>query len=262
MLGCRDARERRRSIRRGASALEFVGLFAALTGGLVLGSLYLGVDVKGAARRLLNQSAASKPAVAVTPPANETPVRPAVQAPAAAPATPIAEPAEAEANVETDPTTASRADSSLIASLELTDEQRRQLTRVYWNALNGYMKKEVDHRTHSVGTGGDLALYDLLQARSEGHDAAAKAIAELETNGVDARVLAYGEKALAWHQEGAKLYARAKDLLTDAPTAQLSGPFAQSWQSAATQHQMEERLLAEKREAVRSYLGHEGSPKE
>ncbi len=259
MLGCRDAGERRRIIRRGASALEFVGLFTALTGGLVLGSLYLGVDVKGAARRLLNQSAASKPAVAVTPPSNQTPTVPAVQAPAAVPAKPASEPAEVNADAE--PATASRSDSSLIASLELTDEQRRQLTRVYWDALNGYMKQEVEHRTHSVGTGGDLALYDLLQARSEGHDAAAKAISELETNGVDSRVLAYGEKALAWHQEGAKLYARAKDLLTDAPTAQLSGPFAQSWQSAATQHQMEERLLAEKREAVRSYLGHEGSPK-
>jgi hypothetical protein len=73
-------------------------------------------------------------------------------------------------------------------------------------------------------------------------------------------VLAYGEKALAWHQEGAKLYARAKDLLTDAPTAQLSGPFAQSWQSAATQHQMEERLLEEKRSAVQSYLEHQAKP--
>jgi hypothetical protein len=73
-------------------------------------------------------------------------------------------------------------------------------------------------------------------------------------------VLSYGEKVLAWHQDGAKLYARAKDLLTDAPTAQLSGPFAQSWQSAATQHQMEERLLAEKRAAVESYLAHQESP--
>jgi hypothetical protein len=245
-------------MRCGASALEFVGLFTALTGGLVLGSLYLGVDVKGAARRLLNQSAACKPAVAVTPPANQTPTVPAVQTPAATPAKPASEPAEP--NPEAGPDNASRPDSSVLGSLELTDEQRRQLTRVYWEAVNRYMKQEVEHRTH--GTNGDLALYNLLQARSEGHDAAARAISALETNGVDSRVLAYGEKALAWHQEGAKLYARAKDLLTDAPTAQLSGPFAQSWQSAATQHQMEERLLAEKREAVRSYLGHEGSQKE
>jgi hypothetical protein len=45
-------------------------------------------------------------------------------------------------------------------------------------------------------------------------------------------------------------------LLTDAPTAQLTGPFAQSWQSAATQHRMEERLLLEKRKAVESYIRH------
>jgi hypothetical protein len=52
------------------------------------------------------------------------------------------------------------------------------------------------------------------------------------------------------------LFKRALDLLTDAPSAQLSGPFAQAWQSKATQHQMEERLLADKHQAVQSYLDH------
>jgi hypothetical protein len=147
-----------------------------------------------------------------------------------------------------------------MGSLELTEAQRREVTRAYWEALNGFMKAEVENRTAGVRANGDWALYDYLQARSEGHHAAADSISQLDANGVDSHVLAYGEKALAWHQEGAKLYARAKDLLTDAPTAQLSGPFAQSWQSAATQHQMEERLLAEKRAAVESYLDHQKPP--
>jgi hypothetical protein len=69
-------------------------------------------------------------------------------------------------------------------------------------------------------------------------------------------VMAYAKKARAWHDDGAKLFGRAVDLLTDAPTAQLSGPFAQSWQSAATQHKMEARLLAEKHAAVKTYLSH------
>jgi hypothetical protein len=61
---------------------------------------------------------------------------------------------------------------------------------------------------------------------------------------------------LAWHRDGVTLFSRALDLLTDAPSAQLSGPFAQSWQSAATQHQMEERLLRDKHNAVQAYLDH------
>jgi hypothetical protein len=99
-------------------------------------------------------------------------------------------------------------------------------------------------------------LYEFLSCRSEGHAAAAKAIEELSTRGVDPHVTAYAEKAQAWHEEGAKLYGRALDLLTDAPSAQLSGPFVQSWQSAATQHRMEETLLEEKHAAVQRYLNH------
>jgi hypothetical protein len=59
---------------------------------------------------------------------------------------------------------------------------------------------------------------------------------------------------LSWQQAGARLYGRAVDLLTDAPTDQLTGPFAQSWQSAATQHRMEEKLVREKHFSVASYL--------
>ena len=97
-------------------------------------------------------------------------------------------------------------------------------------------------------------MFDYLTGRKDGHLKAAAAIAALDSRGVDDHVLAYAKKARAWHTDGAKLFGRAVDLLTDAPTAQLSGPFAQSWQSAATQHRMEARLLVEKHQAVDSYL--------
>jgi hypothetical protein len=150
----------------------------------------------------------------------------------------------------------SRHGSSLAEVITLTEQQRSELTQTYWEALNESMQAEVDSRSTNIDAGRNAGLYAYLAARSEGHEKAAKAIAELSPRGVDAHVTSYGAKALEWHREGAKLFARARDLLTDAPTAKLSGPFAQSWQSAATQHQMEEKLLGEKFRAVQLYLQH------
>jgi ribosomal protein S16 len=119
------------------------------------------------------------------------------------------------------------------------------------------MAAEVLHRTAGRKEADNWELYDYLSARSEGHRQAADALGQLSPSGVDAHVTAYADRAQTWHEEGAELYARAKELLTAAPTAQLGGPAAQSWQNAATQHQMEERLLAEKHQAVRTYLEHQ-----
>jgi hypothetical protein len=247
--------------RRGISALEFLGAFAALVGGLVIGTLYLGVDVKGIAGRVLQLSLKQSTAAATQ--STENAVEQNASAPAPSPETPAATPRVDEPqNVEAPapPPAPLNPLSVLTQQIELTDDQRQAATKTYWNALNGAMQAELENRAVDIKSGGDSALYNYLEARTAGHRQAAGAIAKLDAAGVDSHVLAYGQKALAWHEEGANLYSRAKDLLTDAPTAQLSGPFAQSWQSAATQHQMEERLLAEKRTAVESYIHHQSGP--
>jgi hypothetical protein len=247
--------------RRGISALEFLGAFAALVGGLVIGTLYLGVDVKGLAGRVLQLSLQQSTAAATQ--STESEVERNASPPAASPETPAAAAsADEPQNVQAPTTTPTPLNplSILTQQIELTDDQRQAATKAYWEALNGAMQAELGNRAANLKPGDDSALYNYLEARTAAHRRAADDIAKLDAAGVDSHVLAYGKKALTWHEEGANLYARAKDLLTDAPTAQLSGPFAQSWQSAATQHQMEERLLAEKRAAVESYLAHQRGP--
>ena len=187
------------------------------------------------------------------------------------------------------PATASKPSEHLADALALPAEQRHELTLAYWTALDECMKNELARRTAANAKSSDLQVYDYLTLRNQGppksvkpktpaplktrrsknwalfeyltlrnkgHQEAAEAIEALDVRGVDGHVTAYAEKALAWHREGAELFKRALDLLTDAPSAQLSGPFAQAWQSKATQHQMEERLLADKHQAVQSYLDH------
>lgn len=270
--------------RRGMSFFEIVGCLSAMVGGVVLGSMYLGVDVRSlalSAVRAARGASHSSDAVAAAPQvaaqateagATESTatatatkvaaspvaaVEQAETAPAAVTEAPLETTATpAPANPTADPAKPAIATPALEDVIELTDEQQKVLTRAYWAALDEYMKEEVVHRLAGIQDSGNLQLYDYLSCRSEGHGAAAKRIAELSVRGVDVHVTAYAEKANAWHDAGAKLFGRALDLLTDAPSAQLSGPFAQSWQSAATQHRMEEKLLREKHEAVQTYLDH------
>jgi hypothetical protein len=253
---------RRRAANRGLSILEFVGCLSALAGGVLLGSMYFGVDVKGLLTEVVRRAEKSVAAPATSAP--ESPVQNPVDEPSTPKSPTDAEPApqataDEPAAAADAPAGADRSSpgSSLAEAITLTEQQRRELTHAYWDGLNEHMQAEVDSRSTNINAGGNAELYAYLAARSDGHEKAAEAIAALSPRGVDAHVTSYGAKALAWHREGAKLFARAGDLLTGAPTAKLSGPFAQSWQSAATQHQMEEKLLGEKHRAVQLYLQHQ-----
>lgn len=283
------AAHRRRAFERsGVSILEFLGCLSALAGGVVLGSMYLGVDVKDMAFAMLEQAKIVEPrpkpstpeagAAAASPEAAAAaPEAPAADAPQTAPASAAADAPSSDAGTaSTEAASTPTSDAPAPAASEpaaapslpepaaglfaredlITPEQRRALTTAYWDALGACMKDEVKHRVPAIDTEGNWQLFDYLTGRKNGHLKAVAAIAALDQRGVDDHVLAYSNKARSWHEDGAKLFGRAVDLLTDAPTAQLSGPFAQSWQSAATQHRMEERLLAEKEQAVRTYLAH------
>ncbi|MCC6494090.1 MAG: hypothetical protein IT424_13840 [Pirellulales bacterium] len=258
-----------------------MGCFSALIGGVALGSLYLGVDVRATLRTVLEQTLAipNQP-LAVAPgaplPASGATATPplssqsgvAVEAPSAA----ASNCAEATRSVAAGDAAAPQgetplragthepvvepATSSAAAAVALTIQQRQEFTQAYWTALNDCLRQEVVNRSEPRSQSPDGELREYLARRADGHNQAARQIARISRRGVDAHVVALGDKARAWQEEGARLYAEAQDLLTDAPSAQLSGPFAKTWHGAAMQHEMEERLLAEKCAAVESYLQH------
>jgi hypothetical protein len=247
-----------RRARRGISLIEFLGCFIAVAGGVVIGSMYLGVDVQGTAITLLERAEVIEKPAAPAP--TEIPAAPTLNSPTppSAPSHKAATGGRAPAPESTTPPAAPAAQETLTEAISFTPEERAALTRTYWESLNEQMQAELDHRANRIAADGEWELYDYLTCRSDGHKTAAEKIGQLSQRGVDGHVTAYAKKVQSWHESGATLFAHAKDLLTDAPTAQLSGPFAQSWQSAATQHRMEERLLKEKHKAVQSYLDHAG----
>ncbi len=265
-----------RNSRHGLSFVEFVGFFAALAGGVVLGSMYLGVDLKTMARTALERSELIGPSFfglsnEANAPANDSVEL--IEGPLVKDSSTIAEDAGNKAFVPTernegagreetlnDETTLSPgkvANEKMVSKLpELTEEQQEAATRSYWLALSHCMEQEASDRSATITDSRNWHLFEYLDHRKQGHQRAAQALEQLAEHGVDPRLVSYAQRVYKWHADGITLFGRAANLLTDAPTSELTGPYAQSWQSAATQHRMEEKLLLDRRGAVASYLAH------
>ena len=250
------------ALRRGVSALELVGCVAALAGGIVLGSMYLGVDVQAMAVGVLEKADIEVPAIL------QLQAKTNDKAPSNSPdekelATASQQESVAE-ELPTDAVVEPKADLSLedestheVASLpELNEAEKSAATQKCWNQLNLIVQNEAGNRSKSIDDPENWQLFDYLLHREEGHKQAIEAIEQIDLHGVEPRLVAHVQQVLAWHRAGERLFDRATQLLTDAPAGKLTGPFAQSWQSAATQHRMEEKLIASKHASVASYLQH------
>lgn len=247
--------------RSGISVVEFVGCLAALGGGVVLGSLYLGVDVKAMAVDLLEKADIDVP---VTLASEDTeslaPESGGVDTTDADPNSTVengAEPAlSSNDGSEAADDDAEASDTVVEAPQPLSEEEKLAATKLCWRSLSQAIRQEAANRTKSITDASNWQLFDYLLHRKKGHAKAVENLEAIELRGVDQRLKAHVQQVLAWQRSGAELFERAAHLLTDAPAGKLSGPFAQSWQSASTQHRMEEKLLLDKHVAIASYLEH------
>lgn len=232
-----------RIFRRGLSLLELIGCLTAIGGGLLLGALYLGVDVKTTSMELLRKFELVEPQRQAAESANPEIPNPMPKV-------------DQRKTVPVHQTVAGKESGILAVAPEAPvaptgTRTEPSATRQFWHHLLEIMRQESKSRQeHEKGQ-----LFEYLTARQQRHQEAADAISRLgQPRAVDPKVLAYAEQALKWHQSGVELYRHAAQMLTFAPASKLSGPFAQSWRSAATQHRMEEKLLLAKQDAVSSYL--------
>ncbi len=256
---------------RGVSLVEFVGCLAALGGGVVLGSMYLGIDVQTLAAGILEKadieipeilSAHTEASGAEASEKSSVSENPVV-IPSGNAVETIADEAVATldtessvAPLEAKPFAGSETASDSAELIKLSDGEKLVATQECWLALNECIHEEVDNRSKWMNDSQSWQLFDYLLYRKEGHQKVVESIEQLDQYGIDPRLHAHVQQVLTWHRAGAELFDRAAQLLTDAPAGKLTGPFAQSWQSAATQHRMEEKLILNKHSAVANYLEH------
>jgi len=225
---------------------------------MVIGSIYLGVDVQAMAVGILEKADIEVPAILNT----ETPGADATTEQAATAN------ANTEVNVSdnndqatvedsvTDSAVKAEPTSGELPATPLTEIEQRAATMACWTSFEATIESEARLRTKPIRDAQNWELFDYLLHRKQGHEKVVEAIEQLDLRGVDERLQAHIQQMLAWHQTGFDLFDRAAHLLTDGPSGKLSGPFAQSWQSAATQHRMEEKLILNKHASIDAYLMH------
>ncbi len=244
-----------KALRRGLSIIEFVGCLVALCGGVAGGLMYLGIDLQTVAADVLQ-----------SPQVVELQEMTLFGASEDQPTAELEETLSEKNNHVVDPTSASSEEATTESTAtqeietqpteELSDDQREELTQDYWKILTACVQEEALDRQSSLKNYESWQLLDHLTHRLEGHQRVIDKIEELDERGVEQRVTFHAQQVLTWHRAGVKLNQRALNLITNGPQADLKGPVAQSWQSAATQHRMEEKLIQERHLGVASYLAH------
>jgi len=260
-------KHRSQVVRRGLSIIEFVGCLVALCGGIAGGLLYLGIDLQAVAADVMQSpqvaelheltlfgTSGDQPAAESEETSSEKSDHLAGLNRA---------PSEVETETEVEGNTEVIAESMVAQpateskpAQELTEAQREKATQDYWKVLTACVQEEALGRQSGSQNFENWQLLDHLTHRLEGHQRVIDKIEQLTDRGVEQRVTFHAKQVLAWHLAGMKLNQRALDLITDGPKANLTGPVAQSWQSAATQHRMEEKLIRERHLGLASYLAH------
>ncbi len=220
-------------LRRGLSFLEFVACLAALGGGLAIGSVYLGIDLPKAGEKLLKEAGL----VDLLPVDEDALLT-----------------AEGE-GVEAKPIVP-KPRTAYGHPLPPTPDEITLATIRYWNELAAIINEDIAERQDLTARRSETDIYEYLAARQALHQENAEQLEEIETDDVDPRVLAFGIQVRRWHEAGVEVYQNALEIMTDAPTAEVTGPFGQNWRSAATQHRMEENLLTNRLAAIEAFVGH------
>jgi len=244
--------------RKALSTIELMGCLIALTGGLALGAAYMGIDLRTLAVGVLEEAELIEPRIQLPDPdAQSTGSKNDQENQSKTEDTDQLENSKNDANSAGPPSTEQSSGKLQKTSVQSSSSKADgPATRAYWVALTSAMMEEAQGRMIGIGNPEQWQLFDYLKQRKEGHEKTLKTLLQLDPRDVDQRVLEHSEQLLKWHDNGATLYKHSLGLLSDGPTVELKGPFAQSWQTKATQHRMEERVVIEKHAAVAAYLDH------
>jgi hypothetical protein len=254
----RPAKIARAAARGALSVLEFIGCLMALVGGIWLGAIYLGVDVRHIAYVALDESKMidkmpegwrpEEAASEKTPTPAE--LAASVQNELAALRHEITSlrDTQAEAEVSVPPletTTAAIADATARA---------KQASLDYWTRLfdvvHSHAALQVD--AESAASEGNATKVAALKGRISRFSASA--IRALPTAEVDATATKLGQELADWYENGANLYDKAVQVWESPARGQAGDQLTQDWEKTQVQHQNEGRLMTDRATAVRDSL--------
>ena len=245
--------------RGGLSVLEFVGCLMALVGGVWLGAIYLGVDVRhvvfGALAeadlmdKVPEQWRPEDPAAANAPTTQE--LAESVQKELVALRQEIA----ALRTAQFDGTASSGGDGSA-QNLPAVDVQEltRRASQEYWVRLQIVVQNEIalQRDAESAATDGNATKVAALKGRIS--RLTASAIRALPIANVDPAAVTLAKDIANWYEQGARLYDQAVAIWESSARTSSGGQLSKDWEQAQIQHRNEGRLLGDQVAAVRDSL--------
>lgn len=247
-----------RQVRSGLSVLEFVGCVIAVVGGLWLGAIYLGVDLRRVAHEALSDTELLervpenwRPVGAEEEHMTREQLVATLREELSGLRTEISSlrSGEREHGSETD--AADAAGDSPEGSTAARDSKDKTLA--YWNRLIEIASGETALQTDAATAFNDANAAKVFAIKSRISRFAAKAVEAVPQNGVDRLVVQFGRQLAVWYDRGGDLYDKAVNIWeTTSAGSQSRSQLNEEWDRAELQHRNETRLLEEKASAVRS----------
>ena len=238
-----------RAERAGLTTLEFAGCVIAVAGGLWLGAIYLGVDMRHLAHRVLDEAELLE---SVPPdwrpqgPNENSMTREQV----------VAMLRKELGSLRTE-IVALRTAAAVVGDPDLlTDAEAnaKEKTRGYWQRLSEIAQNEAVLQSDAETAFDERNAAKVFAIKGRIGRFAANAVEAVPSDGVDPTVVQFGEQLGAWYKNAGDLYERAVTIWESPATNQARSQLNRDWRAAELHHRNEARLLNERAAAVRGSL--------
>lgn len=246
----------RRAERHGLAAGEWFGVFVVFAVGLVVGTLALGdVDLAQAERMMCDTALRFgyklQPRLQPTAAADEEVDGEIVFVDDAAR---HEQPKSAGPPPATEVTTGASGRKRTIVRIPPSPETiAGRATLDYWNHLNSIMDQESKLRVAPDEVTEANAL-SFVEVRARAAEFAAESLRKLDTQQVDAEVVALGQELAGWYDDGAKLSREAAYLLEEGTTEARQGARGETWKTGEQAHRQQCDELNRRGEQVRQQM--------
>jgi hypothetical protein len=249
------SRSEKARVRAGLSVLEFVGCAIAVVGGIWLGAIYLGVDVRHLAHTALSEAELlEKMPPELRPPGPQDGVTreqlvTALREELGSLRTEISNLRDGEQAASGDDNAAAGQAS---AGAEPNSNKARTLE--YWNRLSEITLGEAALQRDAESAFDELNASKVFAIKARIGRFAAKAVTALSDQQVEPAVVQFGRQLSAWYDHGGELHERAVQIWESAANSSGRSQLNEDWRRAELHHKNEARLLRDKAAVVRTTI--------
>jgi hypothetical protein len=244
----RKTRRAERIKRTGLTTLEFAGCVVAVVGGLWLGAIYLGVDVKLLAHRVLDEAELLDDVPEEWRPAGPHENMTREQ---------VVTMLRKELGTLRSEIVALRTAAAAVGDPELLTEAEviaKEKTKAYWLRLSEIARSEAALQRDAETAFDESNAAKVFAIKGRISRFTAKTVEAVESEGADPTVVQFGQQLGEWYERAGELYERAVHIWESPATNQARGELNKDWRAAELQHRNEARLLNERAAAVRGTL--------